>query len=321
MIDKTFSNAQIFLLVPLQTVYPKNGEQQRGKNNEDYIIRLSSHLHTLTKSILPGWEKIFSQAEDVLKTMEEKDSEYFEHINSIIKDGMQPVDVHKFAYEILVKGQKKSVKIWNDLEKKRRKNWKQNELEIFADVGIYLRKWISEGFVGLFSNPAILFIWDYLFMNNWKCMRKLCIVTLSLIRPWAMRAFSQRELVRVFNEEPGKIYLQDLRRALVAYDRDNIDTLKIAACNTNFEIVESEEPEKESTNDKDEKENKVNEEPTEKDEDQKEESDQTGDKAEEVNDKSTPAEDESTADNKDETPDKADDSNKGDEKENTDKKE
>ena len=307
-------------MIPLQTVYPKNGEQQRGKNNEDYIIRLSSHLHTLTKSILPGWEKIFSQAEDVLKTMQEKDSEYFEHISSVIKDGMQPVDVHKFAYEILVKGQKKSIKIWNDLEKKRRKNWKQNELEIFADVAIYLRKWISEGFVGLFSNPTILFIWDYLFMNNWKCMRKLCIVTLSLIRPWAMRASSQRELVRVFNEEPGKIYLQDLRRALVAYDRDNIDTLKIAGCNTNFEVVAPEEPENKSDDGKSEEDN-TTEEPTDAEENKKDDSDETQNDVDGENKENPPAEEESKSDDKDETPEKADDSNKDNDTENPEKRE
>ena len=259
LIDRNFSNAQIFLLVPLQNVYPKNGKQERGASKEDYIIRLSSHLHTLTKSTLPSWDKIFSQAEDVLKTLQERDQEFYDHITSVIKDGMQPVDVHYFAYEILVKGPKKSVKVWNDLEKKRRRNWKPTELEIFGDVAIYLRKWISEGFVGIFSNPTILFIWDYLFMNNWKCMRKLCIVTLSLLRPWAMRAQSQRELIRVLNEEPSKVYLQDLRHALLAYDRDNIDTLKIAACNSNIEISAPEEKKVVPENEDDEKEK--NEEP------------------------------------------------------------
>ena len=242
-------------MVPLQNVYPKNGEQEKGASKDDYIIRLSSHLHTLTKSILPSWDKIFSQAEDVLKTLQERDQEFYDHITSVIKDGMQPVDVHAFAYEILVKGQKKSVKVWNDLEKKRRRNWKPTELEIFGDVAIYLRKWISECFVGIFSTPTILFVWDYLFMNNWKCMRKLCIVTLALLRPWAMRAQSQRELIRVLNEEPNKVYLQDIRHALLAYDRDNIDTMKIAACNTNIEISAPEEKKEVSENKEDEKEN------------------------------------------------------------------
>ena len=316
------------MLIPLQTVFPKNGEQQRGANNEDYIIRLSSHLHTLTKSILPGWEKIFSQAEDVLKTIQERDSEYFEHITSVIKDGMLPVDVHKFAYEILVKGQKKSVKIWNDLEKKRRKNWKQNELEIFGDVAIYLRKWISEGFVGLFSNPTILFIWDYLFMNNWKCMRKLCIVTLSLIRPWAMRALSQRELVRVFNEEPGKIYLQDLRRGLVAYDRDNIDILKMAACNTNFEVIapeetktppdkeENEQEEQTSTDPEGDKDKATEEEGNDKNGDNPTESNPEGE-----NQETSPAAEESKPDDKTETPEEPEKSSTEGEKGDANKKE
>ena len=277
LIDRSFSNAQIFLLVPLQTVYPKNGEQKQGASNEDYILRLSSHLHTLTKSTLPAWDKIFSQAEDVLKTIQEKDSEYYEHMTTVIKEGMLPVDVHSFAYEILVKGQKKSNKVWNELEKKKRRNWKVNELEIFGDVAIYLRKWISEAFVGIFSTPTILFVWDYLFMNNWKCMRKLCIVILSLLRPWAMRAKSQRELVRVFSEEPSKIYLQDLRKGLVKYDRDNIDTIKISSCNTNIEIVVPEEKEEKNVVDENGKESTTTDENNDANKDDKNEGDNKDD--------------------------------------------
>ena len=70
-----------------------------------------------------------------------------------------------------------------------------------------------------------------------------------------MRAQSQRELIRVLNEEPSKVYLQDLRHGLLAYDRDNIDTAKIAACNTNIEISAPEEKKIVPTTE-DEKENK-----------------------------------------------------------------
>ena len=154
----------------------------RGATKDDYIIRLSSHLHALTKCALSS-EKVFSLAEDILEIIKEKDAEYYDHITEVVKDGMQPMDVHNFAYEILMKDKKKSVKIWNDLDKKKRRNWKETELQLFADVNIYLRKWMSEAFVGIYSNPTILYVWDYLFMHDWKAayFKKLCLVTLALI--------------------------------------------------------------------------------------------------------------------------------------------
>ena len=159
LIDRCFSNVHIFWLVPLQSVYPKHAEQKassgRAPNKDDYIIRLSSHLHTLNKSML-SWDKVLSLADDVVKTMKKKDIEYHTHLTTIVNEGMmQTVDVHNFAYEILIKGNvKKSIKIWNELEKKKRRNWKQNELQYFADVEIYLRKWISECFVAIYTKTA-----------------------------------------------------------------------------------------------------------------------------------------------------------------------
>ena len=41
---------------------------------------------------------------------------------------VHPVDVYDFAYEIIVDDEEKSIKIWNDLYKKKKRDWKDRDL-------------------------------------------------------------------------------------------------------------------------------------------------------------------------------------------------
>ena len=54
----------------------------------------------------------------------------------------------------------KSIKIWNELYKKSKRNWKGRDLEHFANVKIYLRKWVSEAFAGVLGGDVLLYVWD-----------------------------------------------------------------------------------------------------------------------------------------------------------------
>lgn len=37
--------------------------------------------------------------------------------------------------------------------------------KVLSDPKLYLRKWMGEGFVGVVDTPAVMFIWDQLFMK------------------------------------------------------------------------------------------------------------------------------------------------------------
>lgn len=89
-----------------------------------------------------------------------EDKEYVKHLETAIADRIHPVDVYDFAYEILHEDERKSVKIWNELYKKRKRDWKEKDLEHFGNLKIYLRKWISEAFAGVFGGDVLLYVWD-----------------------------------------------------------------------------------------------------------------------------------------------------------------
>lgn len=36
---------------------------------------------------------------------------------------------------------------------------------MLSNARIYIRKWIGEGFVGVLDTPAVMFVWDQLFLQ------------------------------------------------------------------------------------------------------------------------------------------------------------
>ena len=143
--------------------------------------------------------------------------------------------------------------MWKDLYKKKKRDWKSKDLEPFGDPAIYLRKWISEAFAGIYGGETLLFLWDYCFMHTWskKIFYKITLVTLMLIRPWAMMAENHRKLSRVLLEEPSEIYINDLRKLLNAFKDLEKEVKTMAEFNTNIEITYV-EPEKEPEPEKEE---------------------------------------------------------------------
>ena len=41
-------------------------------------------------------------------------------------------------------------------------------MEIFGNLAIYLRKWVSECFAGIYGGQTLLFLWDNCFMHGWS---------------------------------------------------------------------------------------------------------------------------------------------------------
>ena len=69
----------------------------------------------------------------------------------------------------------------------------------YAHIETFLRKWITEAFAGILSDPELSYIWDILFLYDWvtEIHTKIALVILLLIKPWAMRAENNRSLSQV----------------------------------------------------------------------------------------------------------------------------
>ena len=99
VIEKKYSNAQVFWLVPLQLVYP----QEDYENQENYIIRLSNHLQLFSRYCALPWKDVHSVASDIVNAIKEHDPKYLDHLKMALEEKTSPVDVYDFAYEILHK--------------------------------------------------------------------------------------------------------------------------------------------------------------------------------------------------------------------------
>ena len=70
--------------------------------------------------------------------------------------------------EVILSNPDRSRRTWNDLSKKRKKEWKPKDHDLFGKLDLWMRKWISEAFVGILSHEELMYIFDILFMHNWK---------------------------------------------------------------------------------------------------------------------------------------------------------
>ena len=141
-------------------------------------------MQLFSKFCAISWKDVHSVANEILDTLKKQDLDYFNHLKSSLGEKILPIDVYDFAYEILNKDPKKSTKLWKDLYKKKKKDWKERDLQPFGDPAIYLRKWISEAFAGIYGGQTLLFLWDFCFMHGWskKIFYKIGLVTLMLIK-------------------------------------------------------------------------------------------------------------------------------------------
>ncbi len=201
--NKCYSNAYVFVLVPLQLVYP----QQEKESDEKTVTRLASDLHHVISNCHLSFRSVFRVVDEVVKEAYAQDKAYIKHLERAISERVSPVDVYDFAYEILNEDERKSVKIWNELYRKKKRDWRDRDLEHFANLRVYLRKWISEAFAGVIGGDKILYVWDMLFVNHWSSavFAKITLAILFLIKPWAMEAHNHRQLSAALLEEPGKV--------------------------------------------------------------------------------------------------------------------
>ncbi|XP_023332479.1 uncharacterized protein LOC111704471 [Eurytemora carolleeae] len=253
VVDKEYTNAQIYWALPFQILYEK-GEETR-ENEEKQMIEISSFLEKFCRHAPLSFKDVSQVADKVLAELKVDEELY----NGVVKPLDQSIHASGLLFsivpEILIKEHpNKAEKTWNELKKKKKKEWKPKDHEHFGKLDLWIRKWISEGFVGVLPYPVIFYIWDVLFLYNWseKAFIALSVMIFRLISPWFKNAKNNREVVDVLLEEPGKLYIQDIRSALLLLREEgcmntglvSLDVQKqLTLLNTNCEIMETaEEP-------------------------------------------------------------------------------
>ena len=219
------------------------------------MIEMSSILQKFSRYGPLRWSEVAQTAKEVVSQLQSLDEELYNHLVKVLDEGIHATSMmHNVVPEILVTNPDKSKKIWNDLKKKKKRDWKPKDHEYFGKLDLWIRKWISEAFVGIISHEELLYIYDILFMHHWKpdIFVTLSLLFLGMLKPWLMRTTTNKEAVTVLLEEADKLYVNDIRKCLVLFSANRKDFYRLAEGNTNYIITENEPPKEEKKPDKDE---------------------------------------------------------------------
>ena len=212
------------------------------------MIEMSSILQKFSRYGPLRWGEVAQAAKEVVSQLESLDEELYNHLVKVLDEGIHATSMmHNVVPEILVSNPDKSKKIWNDLKKKKKRDWKPKDHEYFGKLDLWIRKWISEAFVGIISHEELLYIYDILFMHHWKpdIFVTLSLMFLGMLKPWLMRTTTNKEAVTVLLEEADKLYVNDIRKCLVLFSANRKDFYRLAEGNTNYIITEKEPPKEE----------------------------------------------------------------------------
>ena len=219
------------------------------------MIEMSSILQKFSRYGPLRWGEVAQAAKEVVSQLQSLDEELYNHLVKVLDEGIHATSMmHNVVPEILVTNPDKSKKIWNDLKKKKKRDWKPKDHEYFGKLDLWIRKWISEAFVGIISHEELLYIYDILFMHHWKpdIFVTLSLLFLGMLKPWLMRTTTNKEAVTVLLEEADKLYVNDIRKCLVLFSANRKDFYRLAEGNTNYILTEKEPPKEEKKPDEDE---------------------------------------------------------------------
>ena len=212
------------------------------------MIEMSSILQKFSRYGPLRWGEVAQAAKEVVSQLQSLDEELYNHLVKVLDEGIHATSMmHNVVPEILVSNPDKSKKIWNDLKKKKKRDWKPKDHEHFGKLDLWIRKWISEAFVGIISHEELLYIYDILFMHHWKpeIFVTLSLMFLGMLKPWLMRTTTNKEAVTVLLEEADKLYVNDIRKCLVLFSANRKDFYRLAEGNTNYILTEKEPPKEE----------------------------------------------------------------------------
>ncbi|XP_063002860.1 uncharacterized protein LOC134412780 [Elgaria multicarinata webbii] len=181
----------------------------------EHPYELAMYLHSLHGKLFPTWAKVLAMAEAVMSLLEREDAEFFAHLQQAFKKNIT-VDPKDFLVELMLQEKGGAQGIGGAFENEFQP-WLNVTKELLASPVIFLRKWMGEGFVGVLSLPAVLLIWDQLFMQDWdpRVMQNFCASILLLLKDSFMAAADYRAVREVFLSRASHLLTADIQRAWI----------------------------------------------------------------------------------------------------------
>ncbi|KAM3934150.1 uncharacterized protein RB166_001744 [Leptodactylus fuscus] len=205
----------IHWLFPLQVAF------RQTSATAEHPYELFMYLHLLIKNIFPSWLEIFAMAERVMATLQTEDMELFTHLHHSFSRNVtfNPKD---FLVELIAREREEAQKLYAS-------SYKSQSLSHFheehlASPVIFLRKWMGEGFVNSLDLPAVLLIWDQLFMRNWNrnVMENFCLALLMLLKESIMAVNDFPSIRQIFLSGGYHLFTADIQKAWIHLEQGGL---------------------------------------------------------------------------------------------------
>ncbi|KAF7244413.1 Tyrosine--tRNA ligase [Varanus komodoensis] len=195
----------IYWLFPLQVAFKPIAPRE-----QPYLLAM--YLHALHGKLFPTGTEIFAMAESVMKLLEREDPEFFAHLQQAFKTNIT-IDPKDFLAELILQEKGSAPGIGASESEP---DLSITQLLLTSPV-LFLRKWMWEGFVGVLNLPAVLFVWDQLYLRDWdpEVMRDFCTAILLLLKGPFMAAGDCGAIQEVFLSCASHLLTADIRRAWV----------------------------------------------------------------------------------------------------------
>ncbi|KAM4701987.1 uncharacterized protein O3C94_002907 [Discoglossus pictus] len=204
----TYEPYLIHWLFPLQMAF------KQIPTKAEHPYELFMYLHLLVKNLYPSWLEIFAMSERVMNILETEDTELFAHFQISFRKNVN-FDSKDFLVELIGREREESLKQYADSKEK--EPYPTFQEELLASPVIFLRKWMGEGFVNSLDLPAVLLIWDQLFMHNWNrsVMENFCLAVLLLLKDSFMAAKDYPAIRQIFLHNGYHLFTSDIQRAWI----------------------------------------------------------------------------------------------------------
>ncbi|KAG5836639.1 hypothetical protein ANANG_G00230530 [Anguilla anguilla] len=195
-------------LFPLQIAF------QQTATKAEHCYELSMYLHLLTQRLFPSAEEVLAMGESVMRRLQEHDPNLHTHLQHCASTNTL-LDPKDYAIECLAREREKV------LEALGITGTSDGHLaatrKLLENPAVFLRKWIGEGLVGVLDLPAVLLVWDQLFMQDGsrRVMEDFCLTLLLLLRKDLLSACDYPGMREVLLVHASHLLTADIQRAWI----------------------------------------------------------------------------------------------------------
>ncbi|XP_060115143.1 uncharacterized protein LOC132586988 [Heteronotia binoei] len=207
----------IHWLFPLQVAF------QQKTPTDEHPYELAMYLHSLRQNLFPSWAEVHAAADTVMSFLEREDATFFNHLWSSLRKNIT-IDPQDFLVNQILQEPFRTQQIL--AFEKKSQSTPSVAKELLANPAFLLRKWMGEGFVGVLNLPALLLVWDQLFMQNWNInvMQTFCASILLLLKDSFMAAGDYPAVREVFLTYPSHLLTADIQKAWIHLQQGGLPT-------------------------------------------------------------------------------------------------